>query len=145
MSGRTSYSRDVTWEHPRKSFVGVLPTEEKSSPPPPSPPPSPGTPEPLGDARAWFEPPPPSSLMLPQPPSQPPLPPPPPPPPPSSAPLPPSPSPPPPPLPPPTPSSPPLPPQQPLQSQLSRRPARELGSYNPSPEDDGVQRGRTRG
>ena len=153
LSGRTSYSRDVTWEHPRKSFVGVLPPEEKSFPPPPSPPPSPGTPEPLGDARTWFKPPPPSSLLLPQPPS--PLPPPPPPPPPSpspsqpppsSPPLPPRPSPPPPsPLPPPPPSSPPLPPQQPLQPQLSRRAAWELGSYNPGPEDDGVQRGRTRG
>ena len=160
ISGCTSYSRDVTWEHPRKSFVGVLPPEERSPPPPPSP----GTPEPLGDARAWFEPPPPFSLLPPQPPSPPPLPPPPPPPPPSpspsqppssSPPLPPPPSPlppsplppsplPPPPLPPP-PSSPPLPPQQPLQPQLSRRAARELGSYNPDPEDDGVQRGRTRG
>ena len=147
MSGRASYSRDVTWEHPRKSFVGVLPPEEKSSPLPLPPPP--GTLEPLGDARAWFEPPPPFSLLPPQPPSPPPLPPPPPPPPPSpsqppssSPPLPPPPS---PPSPLPPPSSPPFPPQQPLQPQLSRGAARELGSYNPGPEDDGVQRGRTRG
>ena len=155
MSGRTSYSRDVTWEHPRKPFVGVLPPEDKSSPPPSSPPLSPGTPEPLGDPRVWSEPPPPSSLLPPKPPLPPPLPPLPPPPPPSpspsqppssSPPLPPPPSPPPPsPLPPPPPSSPPLPPQQPLQPQLSRRAARELGSYNPGPEDNGVQRGRTRG
>ena len=69
-------------------------------------------------------PPPPSALLPPQPPQSPPLPPPP--------------------LPPP-PSSPPLPPQQSLQPQLSRRAARELGSYNPGPEDNGVQRGRTRG
>ena len=41
------------------------------------------------------------------------------------------------------PSSPSLPPQQPLQPQLSRRAARELGSYNPGPEDNGIQRGRT--
>ena len=153
MSGRTPYSRDVAWEHPRKSFVGVPPPEGKNSPPPPSPPPSPATPEPLGDTRAWFKPLPPSSPLPPQPPSPSPLPPPPPPPPSpslskppsSSLPLPRPQSPPPPPLPPPPPTSPPLPPQQPLQPQLSRRAARELGSYNPDPEDDGMQRGRTRG
>ena len=104
VSGRRSYSRDVTWEDPRKPFVGLLPPEEGSSPPS-SPPPSP-------------------PLLPPRPPQSPPLPPPP--------------------LPPP-PSSPPLPPQQSLQPQLSRRAARELGSYNPGPEDNGVQRGRTRG
>ena len=65
VSGRTSYSRNVTWEHPGKLFVGVLLPEEKSSPPPPSPPPSPGTPELLGDPRVWSEPPPPSSLLPP--------------------------------------------------------------------------------
>ena len=43
MSWRTSYTRDVTWEHPMKSFLGVLPPEEKNAQPP-SPPPSPGTP-----------------------------------------------------------------------------------------------------
>ena len=132
MSRQTPYSSDVTWEHPRKSFVGVLPPEEKSSPLPPSPPPSPGTPEPLGDPRVWSEPRPPFSLLPSQLPSPSPLPPPSP-----------SPS-------QPLPSSPPSlsplpPPQQPLQPQLSRRVARELGSYNPGPEDDGVQRGRTRG
>ena len=143
MSGCTSYSHDVTWEHPSKSFVGVLPPEEKISPPLPSPPPSPGTPEPLGDPRAWFEPPPPFSLLPPQPPSPPPPPPPLSPsqsqPPSSSPPLPRPPS------PPPPPSSPPLPPQQSLQPHLSRCAARELDSYNPGPEDNGVQRGRTRG
>ena len=124
MSERTSYSRDVTWEHPKKPFVGVLPPEDKGSPPPPSPPPYPGTPEPLGDPRVWSGPPPPSSMLPPQPPSPPSLPPPQSPspsqPPSSSSPLPP-------------PSSSPLPPQQPLQPQLSRRAARELGSYNPGP------------
>ena len=57
VSGRKSYSRDVTWEHPRKPFEGLLPPEEGSSPPP-SPPPSP-------------------PLLPPQPPQSPPLPPPP--------------------------------------------------------------------
>ena len=145
MTGRTSYSSDVTWEHRRKSFAGVLPPEERSPSPPPSPPPSPGTPETLGDARAVFEPPLPSSLLPPQSLPPPPLLPPPPPPPPSpspsrplssSLPLPPPPSPPPPsPLPSP-PSSPPLPLQQPLQPQLSRRAAREPGSYNPDQGGD---------
>ena len=123
VSGRKSYSRDVTWEHPRKPFEGLLPPEEGSSPPS-SPPPSP-------------------PMLPPQPPQSPPLPPPRLPPPPSL-----SPSPPPsssPPLPPPWSPLPPLPPQQSLQPQLSRRAARELGSYNPGPEDNGVQRGRTRG
>ena len=47
--------------------------------------------------------------------------------------------------PPPAPSSPPLPPQQSLQSQLSQRAARELGTYIPGPEGDDMQKGRTRG
>ena len=103
VSGRRSYSRDVTWEHPRKPFIGLLPLEEGSSPPPsPSPSPPPSSSPPL---------PPPSSLLPPSPP----------------------------------PSSPPLPPQQSLQSQLSQRAARELGTYIPGPEDGDMQRGRTRG
>ena len=82
-------------------------------------------------------PPPPSPPLLPsQPPQSPPLPPSSSPPlPPPSSPLPPS----------PPPSSPPLPPQQSLQSQLSQRAARELGTYIPGPEDGDMQRGRTRG
>ena len=154
LSGQKSYSRDVTWEHPRKTFVGLLPSEEECSPPPP-PSPSPGTPEPLGGPGVGSDQPSPSPLLPPQPPSSPPPPQPPLPPspspspslPPSSSPPPPPPSSPPPPSPPspPPPSSPPLPPQQSPQPQLSQRAARELGSYNPGPEDGDVQRGRTRG
>ena len=131
----------------------ILPPEDTSSPPPPSPPPTPGTPEPLGDARAWFEPPSPFSLLPPEPPSPPPLPPPPPPLPPSPSPsqqpsssssLPPPPS-----LPPryplPPPSLLPLRSQQPLQPQLSVRATGELGFYNPGKDNDVVQRGGTRG
>ena len=70
------------------------------------------------------EPPPPSSPIPPLPPL-----------PPSSPPLPPLPSP-----PPPSPS----PPSPPPQPQLSQRAARELGAYNPGPEDGDVQRSRTR-
>ena len=46
VSGRRLYSRDVTWENPRKTFVGFLSLEEKRPPSPPSP--SPGLLEPPG-------------------------------------------------------------------------------------------------
>ena len=77
-SGRTSYSRDVAWEYPRKPFVGLLPAEEEESPshhlpmsqPPPSTAPPPRTPEALESPGIWYEPPssspppPPSTLPL---------------------------------------------------------------------------------
>ena len=38
ISGRTSYSRDVTWEYPRKPFIGLVPAEEESPSPQLAPP-----------------------------------------------------------------------------------------------------------
>ena len=73
--GRTSSSRDVAWEHPRKPFLGLLPAEESPSPPlpppPPPPPPArfPGTPESLEGPGVWYELPP--STLPPPPPSPP--------------------------------------------------------------------------